>query len=127
MSPPVGPTGMPQACDGTAHKLWSVGASLGGFQTQIVFPNQRVRTRQLSTSLSIARSATPRFLWSVTASRLSGVDVERRPLLDGEALALGASVLAVYERRSRPFVAFTGSAGAAHARAIADDGRVRDW
>lgn len=118
---------MPQACDGSAPAPWSVGASAGGFDTDIVFDGESVHTRQLAASASVGRTATPRWGWTVTGSYVIDGTVEDRDLRNGGALSAGISYLAVYEQARRPFVAFTGSAGAARVRAVADDGRVRDW
>lgn len=104
-----------------------MGASTGAFQTQIVFPDERVNTRQYATSVSIGRSVSPRFSWSATVTLLQDGTVGGRDLRDGAGISAGAGVLALYERRARPFLLLTGDAGVSSARATADDGRLRDW
>lgn len=118
---------MPQACDGSEPAPWRVGASSGGFDTDIVFDGEAVHTRQLAASASVGRAVTPRWGWTVTGSYVIDGTIEDRDIRNGGGLSAGASYLAVYERARRPFIAFTGNAGAARVRAVADDGRVRDW
>jgi hypothetical protein len=118
---------MPQTCDGSTPKLWSAGVSASGFETDIVFEGERVRTRQTAGSVSIGRAMSPGVAWSLTGSFVGGGEVEDRDVKSGGALSAGISYLSVYETPRRPWVAVTGSVGAARVRALADDGRVRDW
>jgi hypothetical protein len=118
---------MPQACDGTDRAPWSVGVSGSAFDTEIVFDGEPVRTRQHAVSLSAGRSSSPRLSWGVTGSWVTGGDVEDRDVKGGFAVSGSVTALTLYETPSRPFIALTGSAGVSRVRAVADDGRVRDW
>jgi hypothetical protein len=118
---------MPQSCDGSEPKPWSVGASASGFDTDIIFDGHAVHTRQFATSVSVGRSTTPRWSWAVTGSYVPDGTIENRDVIGGAALGVSASYLQLYERARRPFIAFSGSAGVAQVRAVADDGSVQQW
>lgn len=76
---------------------------------------------------SIGRFATPRAGWVVSASGILDGEVDGRELTGGGGAGAAFTYLPVYETERRPFVAFTGNASAAFARAEADDGRRRSW
>lgn len=76
---------------------------------------------------SVGRFATPRAGWVVSASGILDGSVDDRDLSGGGGVGAAFTYLPVYEKELRPFVAFTGNASAAFARAEADDARSRSW
>jgi hypothetical protein len=101
--------------------------SVSGFDTVIVFPGQNVHTQQFAVNASLGHQISPRLGWNVTDSWLTGGNIGGRALLYGEGLGVSLDYLAVYERAWQPFLALSASASASDARAVADDGRLRDW
>jgi hypothetical protein len=76
---------------------------------------------------SLGRFATPRWGWSASASGILDGEIEGRDLRGGGAIGGALTYLPVYERPTRPFVAVTGNASVALARAVADDSTTRSW
>lgn len=101
--------------------------SASGFDTEIVFAGELVHTRQTAAQLTVGHVESPRWGWNATASYVFGGEIEDRSVVGGGGFGLGVFWLPVYERARRPFLAVTGSAGASHVRADADDGTVRAW
>jgi len=101
--------------------------SLGGFETDILFPGERVHTRQFSRSLSVGRAIDPRLSLQVGVSEIAGGEVAEGEVRGGWAASAGGSWLVLFERRERPFLVLTATASASSVRATADDGRIRTW
>lgn len=114
MSPPVGPTGLTQSCDGSGDRNSRIGATLGAFDTTIVFGERRARLRQQVFAASYDYRMSPR----VTLQAALGGVFSGRILFGGEDHELSgvtASVAGSYrvldEKGARPFVMATFSLG----------------
>ncbi len=81
----------------------------------------------VTATASLGRFATPRAGWVVSASGILDGSVDDRDLSGGGGLGAAFTYLPVYEAGRRPFIALTGNASAALARAEADDGESRSW
>lgn len=81
----------------------------------------------VTATASFGRFATPRAGWLVSASGILDGEIEDRDVSGGGALGAAFTYLPVYEKELRPFVALTGNASAALARAVADDSTTRSW
>jgi hypothetical protein len=128
VSPPVGPTGLPYECDGTAGETpWTAGVSVSAFSTTIGFGDTRVRLREQSAVASLGYHAGPR--WGVTASLgavLGGGATIRETAGDVGAGIVGSLTgnwLAIYERARRPFLLSSLTLGASAVTAVSDDGQ----
>ena len=128
MSPPVGPTGLPSECDGSEPPTWQVTGSVSGFSTQIKFDsNTRIAVEQLATTATVGNFPSPRLGWSASAGGVVAGRIEGRDISGGATVGGTLSWLPIYERPSRPFVAFTASLGGAFVRAPADDAMQHTW
>jgi hypothetical protein len=126
LSPPVGPTGLPEQCDGDGPPTWQVTAAVDAMATTIVF-DQHVELRETAATATLGRFSTARFGWSITAGGVIDGSIDGRALHGGATLAGAASWLPIYERARRPFVSLSASAGTAWIRATADDGNRHTW
>ena len=120
MTPPVGPTGLPEDCDGSSPPSWQVTGAVAAMATTIVF-GAEVALRETVVTATLGKFATPRVGWSLTAGGVVGGTIDDRPVRGGGTLAGALTWLAVYERGARPFVSASLSLGALVLRAIADD------
>lgn len=118
---------MPAHCDGSEPPTWQVTGAFSGFSTQIKFDDARVPVEQFAATATVGHFSTPRLGWSLTAGGVLGGRIEDRDISGGATVSATLSWLPVYERPARPFVALTGTFGAAFARALADDGMTRSW
>ena len=115
MSPPVGPTGLSQSCDGSHGERNSrFGITLGSFDTTIVFGERRARLSQQALAFSVDRRVTPRLtlqfaIGGVISGRLAFEGVVHR--LNGVVTSLAASYRFVDEKGAVPFVIGTASLG----------------
>lgn len=126
--PPVGPTGLPIDCDGSAPPTLRLGGTLARAGSRIVFDGEVTVPFHLYTATaSLGRFATPRHGWTVSASGILGGEIEGRDVQSGAGLGGAYTYLPLFETEGRPFVALTGIISAAFARATADDGRTRSW
>jgi hypothetical protein len=115
MSPPVGPTGLTQSCDGDHPSNTSrLGVTLGAFDTTIMFGDRRARLRQQAVAVSVDKRLTPKF----TLQLAVGGIITGRLAFEGRHHALSgitASVAGAYrfvdEKGARPFVIGTASLG----------------
>jgi hypothetical protein len=124
MTPPVGPTGLPEDCDGSSPPSWQVTGAVATMATTIVF-DADVAIRETVVTATAGHFATPRLGWSVTAGGVVQGSVDHRDVRGGATLAGALTWLAVYERGRRPFVATSLSLGALVLRAVADDNTAR--
>jgi hypothetical protein len=113
MSPPVGPTGLTQSCDAYERKS-RLGATLGAFDTTIVFGERRAKLRQEALAVSFDHRWSPK----VTLQAAVGGVFGGRVLFGGEYHELSgimASVAGSYrfldDKGARPFVIGTFSFG----------------
>lgn len=111
MSPPVGPTGLPQSCDGTpaAEAHWRSGLAAGAFSTEIEFPDERVALEEVAVQASLGWHPTPRWGVAIAAGAIADgtitrADGTRHDVRPGFAASLSGSWLALTESRVRPFV-----------------------
>lgn len=118
---------MPTDCDGTAPSGWRLSGTLSSSSSEIEFGGARVPFRLFTATASVGRFATPRAGWSVSATGILDGEIEDRDLEGGGAVGAAFTYLPLYEKELRPFVAVTGNASAALARAIADDSETRSW
>lgn len=114
-------------CDGSAARTWRVGGTFAVAESEVVFGDVRVPFQFLTVSASLGRFATPRAGWTASASGILGGEIEGRDVEGGAALGAAYTYLPVFEGERRPFVALSGTASVALARAIADDGLTRSW
>lgn len=114
-------------CDGSAARTWRLGGTFALAESQVVFGDVRVPFQFLTVSASLGRFTTPRSGWTVSASGIVGGEIEGREVEGGAALGGAYTYLPVFEGERRPFVAVSGIASMALARAIADDGLTRSW
>lgn len=126
MSPPVGPTGLPEMCDGSGPPTWQLTVAVDRMATTIVM-DQDVALRETAVTATIGHFVTPRLGWSVTAGAIVEGSIEdstgETSVRGGATLAGAASYLAVYEKKRhsyRPFVALSASLGTALLRAGGD-------
>lgn len=95
--------------------------------TTINFGSLHLPINELATTASIGHFSSPRFGWTVSAGGILGGEIDHRDITGGGALAAQVSWLPVYEGENHPFVAFTGTASWAYARAAADDDKMHGW
>jgi hypothetical protein len=128
VSPPLGPTGLPQQCDGTlAETPWSAGLTVGGFSTTIDFGDVRAGLDERSAVASLGYHFGPR--WGVTGSM--GAILDGRTTVGGRArdinaglvASLGGNWLPVYEGARRPFLLTSATLGVSTVTASSDDDR----
>lgn len=127
MSPPVGPTGLPETCDGTAIPTWSITGAVETMSTTIVFEGARVALRETAATATIGHFTTARLGWSITAGGIVAGSIEGRGVRGGGTLGGSVSYLALYESARRPFVGVSATFGTALIRGTADDGSGRSW
>jgi hypothetical protein len=84
LSPPVGPTGLPETCDGDGPPTYQATLAADGMSTEIDFDGALVPVRELATTATLGHFATPRLGWTITAGAIVGGSIEGRPL-DGGA------------------------------------------
>ncbi len=128
MSPPVGPTGLALACDGSEPGPWRVGVSGGGFRSELTFTGGRgVDVGEQSVTATLSWHKDPRFgveggLGAILGGRLTfaGVDHDVAP---GFAATVAGSWLALFEDGARPFVLVTATASVS--TATTDGGAAR--
>jgi hypothetical protein len=118
---------LPQECDGSAPPTWQLTGSVSGFSTMIDFGDARLKVEQLATTASIGNFASPRWGWTVSAGGILAGQIDHRDLSGGGTVAAQLSWLPVYEKRTRPFVAFTATGGVSYVRATSDDDHMHDW
>ena len=87
----------------------------------------RVPVEQFATTATVGKFPTPRLGWSVTAGGVVGGQIDGRDVSGGATLVGTLSLLPVYERPNRPFVALTASVGTSYVRAMADDAMSHSW
>lgn len=112
MSPPVGPTGLPQTCDGEYKRQWRASASLAGFDTTIVFKNNgRAALQQVGVAASLDRTLGERFTVQLALGAaltghivFNGRDDRIRP---GPLMSIAGSYRAVDDGPRTPFVVGT--------------------
>src|SRR5437763_8919897 len=119
MSPPVGPTGLPESCDGEGPPTWQVTAAGDATSTTLSFDGAHVALREAAVAVTIGHFATPRLGWSIGGGAIVGGSIEGRSISGGATLAAALSWLPVYERRRRPFVGASLSLAGAVARPTA--------
>ena len=95
--------------------------------TTIVFAGVRVPLRETAVTATISHFATARLGWSITAGGIVAGSIEHRDVDDGVTVSASVSYLALFESPTRPFVAVSGSLGAAWIAGTADDGSARTW
>jgi len=116
MAPPVGPTGLPETCDGSGAPAWQFSVAYALMATTIVM-DEDIVVREIVVSATLGRTVTPRIGWSVTAGAIVDGTVDGEDIGGGAALSGAVNYLAVYETRRRPFVALSASLGTALMRA----------
>ena len=126
MSPPVGPTGLPEMCDGSGPPTWQLTAAVDAMSTTIVL-DQDVDLREVAVTATLGHFVTPRSGWSVTAGAVVDGSIDDCDVHGGATIAAAVNYLAVYEKKRRPFVSLSASLGTALLRAEADDGRTHTW
>lgn len=114
MSPPVGPTGVPQSCEGTSPRDWRVGAGVAGFDTVIVFKDAgRASFQQLGLAASLDRRLSTRFTLQLALGASIGGNVVVRGIAErirpGLLASIGASYRIVDDSARSPFVVGTAS------------------
>src|SRR5688572_15654819 len=73
MSPPVGPTGLPQSCDGESARKWRVGAGFAAFDTSIDFADAgRSAFQQTGAAASLDYRVSDRFTLQAAAGSAIG-------------------------------------------------------
>ena len=95
--------------------------------SEIEFGKSRVPFTLRTATVSVGRFASPRAGWSLSASGILDGEIEERDISGGAGLGAAFTYLPLYETERRPFVAVTGNASAALARAVADDSTTRSW
>lgn len=119
---------MPIDCDGSAPPTLRLGGTLAVAGSRIVFDGDVTVPFHLYTATaSLGRFTTPRHGWTVSASGILDGEVEGRDVHSGAGLGGAYTYLPLFESERRPFVALSGIASAALARATSDDGRTRSW
>ena len=124
MSPPVGPTGLPEMCDGSGPPTWQLTAAADTMATTIGF-SADVALRETAVTATLGHFVTPRFGWSVTAGAVVAGSIDDADVRGGATLAGAVNYLAVYEKKRRPFVSLSASVGTALLRA--DDHTWSAW
>lgn len=118
---------MPIDCDGGEARTLRIGGTFAVAESQVVFGEVRVPFRLLTVSASVGRFVTPRSGWTVSASGIIDGEIEARDVEGGAALGVSYTYLPWFEAERRPFLAVSGIASVALARAVADDGLTRSW
>lgn len=122
MSPPVGPTGLPQTCDGDHDRRWRVGAGVAAFDTTIKFRDAGFAAfQQLGVAASLDRRLGERFtlqlaLGSALAGHVVRNGVEHR-VKPGPLASLALSVRLLDDGPKSPFVVTTLSIAQSFVRA----------
>jgi len=115
MSPPVGPTGLTQSCDGEHSERTSrFGMTLGAFDTTIMFGERRARLRQQAFAVSVDKRLSQRFTLQLALGGIFNGHLEfegTRHTLSGIAATVAGSYRLVDEKGARPFVIGTASLG----------------
>ena len=124
MSPPVGPTGLPETCDGTSPPAWQLTAAFARMATTIEM-DEAVALDELVVTATLGRFVTPRLGWSVTAGAVVEGTVADEDIRSGATLAGAVNYLALFETARRPFVSLSLSVGTALLRAGGD--RYSAW
>lgn len=113
MSPPVGPTGLPQTCDGEYKREWRVGASLAAFDTTIVFSGAgHAALQQVGVAASLDRTFGRFTVQAALGAALTGHVVFRgrddriRP---GPLASIAASYRILDDGPKSPFLVATAS------------------
>lgn len=121
MSPPVGPTGLPELCDGSGPPAWHLTASVAYLGSTIEM-DEDVAIRETVVTATLGHFVTPRLGWSVSAGAVVDGEIQDEDIRGGATLAGAVSYLALYEkkRRLRPFVSLSASLGTALIRAGGD-------
>ena len=124
MSPPVGPTGLVLACDGSEPGPWRVGVAGGGFRTELSFGDRSVDIGEESVTATLAWHKDPRFgvelgLGAILDGRLT-VDGVAHDVAPGFAASATGSWLALLETGARPFLLFSLTASVSTAATGAD-------
>jgi hypothetical protein len=129
MSPPVGPTGITEACDGTSSR-YRVGASLAGFDTTIVFSDgSRASLRQAGVAASLDRRVGDRVTFQIALGSAVAGRIGDDTLRAGPLGSLAFSLRAVDDSPRSPFVIMTASLAQSYVKTslsslAATDGRI---
>lgn len=108
MSPPVGPTGLPQTCDGESKRSWRVGASFLAFDTTIVFRDgPRSSFRQLGVAASLDRRLTDRTTLQLALGSALGGKLGDERVHQGPLGSIALSVRIVDDGPRSPFLVST--------------------
>ncbi len=118
---------MPTDCDGSTPSGWRLSGTFARSSSEIEFGDRRVPFAFTTATAAVSRFATPRAGWVVSASGILDGEIDERDLVGGAGLGAALTYLPLYETERRPFVAFSGNASFAFARAGADDGETRTW
>jgi hypothetical protein len=122
----VGPTGLPQQCNGTVTETpWSAGVTVSGFSTTIDFGEARAGLDEQSAVASLGYHFGPRWGLNGTVGAIlggrtavAGVD---RDVSAGLIASLSGNWLAVYEGARRPFLLASATLGVSTVTAVSDD------
>lgn len=96
MSPPVGPTGLPQTCDGDAHRVFRAGAAFAGVDTTLRFRDGgHAAFQQLAVAGSFDWRASDRWTLQIAVGSAVGGHLVHRgidhPIRPGPLASLAAS------------------------------------
>jgi hypothetical protein len=126
VSPPLGPTGLPQQCDGTVTETpWSAGVTVSAFSTTIDFGELRAGLVEESAVASLGYHFGPRWglsgtLGAILDGRATVAGIER-DVGAGPIVSLSGNWLAVYEGARRPFLLASATLGVSTVTAVSDD------
>ena len=129
MSPPVGPTGVAQSCDGGGGR-YRVGASFAAFDTTIVFNDgSRASLRQAGVAASLDRRIGDRVTLQLALGSAIAGTIGEENLHAGPLGSLAISSRFVDDSKTTPFVVGTASIAQSYVKTststlAATDGRI---